>query len=88
MTAFAKIFETPHGQLLATMDFDDDEHPEAPYRITARGEGNGSATPSLGFGWESESERDAAWDQEMNQENAEKIASDLHNAISKLFSGV
>jgi hypothetical protein len=86
MSAFAKIFDTPHGQLLVTKDYDD-EHEDAPYRINARGESNSVAQPSMGFGWESEEERDAAWDQDTNQQEADKIAAALHNAINNLFGG-
>ena len=82
---FAKLFDTPHGQLLATRDYDDDESPEKPYTITARGQGNDVADPSMTFTWETAEERDAAFEA-IDQEAADQCAAMLAGMLVG-FSG-
>lgn len=42
----AKVFDTPHGQLLLTKDFDEDA---GGYILTARGEDFSGVSPSIAF---------------------------------------
>lgn len=75
MALFAKLFDTPHGQLLVTKDFNDEDS-DAPYRIECRGEGSHAADPFVSFGWDNGAERDAEFDS-TDQCKADTIAAEL-----------
>lgn len=82
---FARLFDTPDGQLLVTKEFDDDGYPEEPYRLRLRGEGVKGIAASLSFGWDTPKLRQEAFD-EFTQGQAEAVAKDLA-ATLRNFSG-
>lgn len=73
---FAKLFDTPDGQLLVTKEFDDIEHDDAPYRLSLRGEGVKGVDAAISFGWPSEAERDNVFSRCV-QEDADRHAREL-----------
>ena len=83
MSAFAKLFDTPDGQLLVTKEFDDGE--ENPYRISMRSEDQHGVDPSIAFGWATDLERDEAFDS-VDQARADKTAAEL-TATVRNFMG-
>lgn len=84
MAPFAKLFETPDGQLLVTHDYDDDQYPEAPYRVVFRGAQHEGVDPSVTFGWATEAERDVAFASVM-QERADHTARELAATVRNLM---
>jgi hypothetical protein len=80
---FAKLFDTPHGQLLVTREYD---AMEGKYEIVVRGAGNGTMTPEVRLGgWDDDEEasRDALakTDQAMAERNAAELAA-MVNGLS------
>lgn len=79
MKDFAKIFTTPHGQLLATCDHEDG----APV-VTFRGADLPFVTPSVLYTFDNEAARDAAFDG-ITQALADETAAELWNTANNLF---
>jgi hypothetical protein len=83
---FAKLFDTPDGQLLVTHEYDDTDYPEAPYRLAMRGEQHKGVDPALSFGWPTEAERDEAFTtttQERAEHTARQLAATVRNFMSE-----
>lgn len=79
MTIFAKLFDTPSGQLLVTKEFDDDE-----YKLTLRGEGNSFCDPALSFTYETKEARDEAFES-VDQVQAEASAAEMATMVASFF---
>lgn len=77
---FAKLFTTPHGQLLLTTDFDEDE--DMPWLLSARGEDVSGVRATMTFKFETEEERDLSFEAG-SQETAEATAGDMHRMLLK-----
>lgn len=84
---FARLFDTPDGQLLITKEFDDEEHPDAPYRLRIRGEGIKGIDASLSYGWDTPAQRREAFD-EFTQGQAEVAAKDLAATLRNFSSNL
>ena len=82
---FAKLFDTPDGQLLVTHEYDDTDHPDAPYRLTFRGEQHKGVDPAVSFGWPTEAERDEAFASTM-QERADHTARELAQTVRNFMA--
>jgi hypothetical protein len=72
MAKFAKLLETPHGQLLATLDYEDDEH-----RMVLRGESRNGIIPSYTFTFEDQTAQQAALEA-LDQASADNLARALN----------
>lgn len=83
---FAKLFDTADGQLLVTHEYDDSEHPEAPYRLKFRGAGHKGVDPAVSFGWSTEAERDEAF-VSVEPERAAHTARELASAVRNFMVG-
>lgn len=79
---FAKLFDTPHGQLLLTKEFEDEE-----YQLTARGQDFGGASPAVSFTFETQEARDAAFDT-ATQEQADATAAQLDSTVRSLMGHI
>lgn len=82
---FAKLFDTPDGQLLVTKEFDDIEHDDAPYRLSLRGEGVKGVDASISFGWASEAERNEVFDR-CAQDDADRQARELAQTLANFMA--
>lgn len=82
---FAKLFDTPDGQLLVTHEYDDTDHGEAPYRLNFRGEQHKGVDPAISFGWSTEAERDEAF-ATTTQERAEHTARELAQTVANFMA--
>ncbi len=71
---FAKLFDTPHGQLLVTRDYDAGEDK---YELVVR---NGDGTEFRMSGWEDDETASLDELAKTDQAMAEKHAATLHNA--------
>jgi hypothetical protein len=71
---FAKLFETPHGQLLVTRDYD---AVEDKYELVVR---NGDGTVFRMSGWEDDEASSREGLAKTDQAMADKHAATLHNA--------
>jgi hypothetical protein len=80
---FAKLFDTPSGQLLATRDEQEDDDT---WPIRMRGAEVGGCTPASVLGFYTEAERDAAFDR-ICQADAEKSAAHLRSAVVAMTGG-
>lgn len=79
---FAKLFDTHDGQLLATLEYDDDEHPESPFRLRFRGADYKGVEATVEYGWPTEQARDdhfANIDQRHADITAKTLATTLRN---------
>jgi hypothetical protein len=77
---FAKLFDTPHGQLLVTTDTDEEGDP----CIHIRGEDvNGVQVVYAVSGWTDETKADAVL-AGYTQEMADKAAASLHRTLANL----
>lgn len=83
---FAKLFDTPDGQLLVTHEYDDTDHGEAPYRLNFRGEQHKGVDPAISFGWPTETERDEVFDR-VTQEDADRQARELAATVRGFMGG-
>lgn len=79
MAVFARLFETPSGQVLLTKEFEEDE-----YRLSLRGEGNSIATPTLSFTYEDEETRDRAFDS-ITQQHADEQGAEMARVVGSFF---
>jgi hypothetical protein len=78
---FAKIFDTPHGQLLAFMDTEDDEPV-----IVVKGEAYKGVLASASLsGWKDEEVGQQREFDEIDQAKAEDTAKFLRSALVKLM---
>lgn len=85
MTAFAKLFNTEHGQLLVTTGFNDTDHDrEDAYRITMRGEGNDTVAPEISFGWPTREERDKVFES-TELEDVAPYAAQMASICQRMF---
>lgn len=82
---FAKLFDTPDGQLLVTKEFDDIEHDDAPYRLSLRGEGIKGVDATISFGWGSDAERDDVFAQ-CGQDDADRQARELAQTLANFMA--
>lgn len=76
---FAKLFDTPDGQLLVTHEFDDD-HEDGPFRLNFRGEQYKGVDVAISFGWPTEAERNEAFASVL-QERADHTARELAQTV-------
>lgn len=76
---FAKLFDTPHGQLLVTKEFEEDE-----YQLAFRGVGNHCCSPTVSFTFETKEDRDRAFDA-TGQEHADRQAAEMAAVVEGLF---
>lgn len=83
---FAKLFDTPDGQVLVTHEYDDGEYPEVPYRLTFRGAQHKGVDPAISFGWPTEAERDEAF-ASVYQERANHTARELAATVRNFMGG-
>ena len=82
MTDFAKIFNTPHGQLLAFMDTENDEPV-----IVLKGAAFKGVVPSATLsGWKDEEAGQQREFDEIDQAKADDTAKALHSAIANLMA--
>ena len=77
---FAKLFDTPDGQLLYFKHLDEDELPV----ITVMGAALGGICPSVHLGYDDEDHRDRIFE-EISQHDADMMAKDLTNTVCKMF---
>lgn len=84
-TAFAKLFNTPNGQLLVTHEFDEDEHPDAPFRLLFRGEAYRGTDVSIAFGWPDEQGRNNAF-ASVDQNRADSTAHELASTVRRFMT--
>ena len=75
---FAKMFDTPHGQLLAYCDYDDADYQ---YVVRVIGAGVDGVTPRANLGYDSEEDRQRGFDK-IDQAGAEEMALRLHNLVA------
>jgi len=83
---FAKLFNTPNGQLLVTMEYDDTDHEDAPYRLNFRGAQHKGVDPAMSFGWPTEAKRDEAF-ASVYQERADHTARELAQTVANFMAG-
>ena len=83
---FAKLFDTPDGQILVTHEYDEDEHPDAPFRLQFRGQDYRGTGVSIAFGWPDEQRRDAAF-ASVDQARADSTARELASTVRRFMSG-
>lgn len=76
---FAKLFDTPHGQLLAYLDEDDEGQPA----ITVIGADYRGVRPSAKLSGYSDATQAQVFN-EFDQSSADKMAANLHLAAAKL----
>ena len=81
MTDFAKLFVTPHGQLLAFMDMENDE----PVIVLKGAEYKGVQPIAMLSGWADNEEGQRREFDAIDQEKAEQTASQLHGAVKILM---
>lgn len=85
MKNFAKLFDTPHGQLLVTQEaYDDDADAAQPYPLELRGEGNSFCEARLIYRYPNTDERQQAFD-EVDQAIAEEMAAMLAGQVAAIF---
>lgn len=77
---FAKLFDTPHGQLLFYKTTNEDDEPI----IRVIGAAVGGVVPSAGLAYDTEADRDAGFEK-VNQEGAEPQAKAFHDMLAKMF---
>lgn len=75
---FVKLFDTPHGQLLVTKEFDEE------YQMAIRGEAIGGASPVARLGYDTKSERDEQFTT-IDQAKADQQAATFANMLTRLF---
>lgn len=78
MSDFAKLFDTPHGQILVTKEFDDG------YKITVRGRQFGGADPAVTAEYDSKEDREDAFIK-IDQTVADKQAEAFAKMMAELF---
>lgn len=81
---FAKLFDTPHGQLLVTMEFDDTEEPANPYKMRMRGEAFKDADIAIAYSYPTLEQRDG-WFERITQEDANLVAAKLQAMAQGMF---
>jgi len=78
---FAKLFDTPHGQLLAFMDTEDDEPV-----VVLKGEPRNGVLPSVTLSGYSDEEVGQKREFEaIDQAKADSTAKSMHDAMASLF---
>ncbi len=83
MTEFAKLFTTPHGQLLITRDGMSDEHDDQ-WVLTARGEDYRGVQATMAFTYQSQEGMDQAFEG-ATQEQADNTAQQMRGMLEKLL---
>jgi hypothetical protein len=78
MTDFAKLFITPHGQLLVTKEFDEE------YQLAFRGHGNSFCSPTVTMNFSTKEARESAYEA-VGQEEADKHAKDIAATVISIF---
>jgi hypothetical protein len=78
---FAKLFDTPNGQLLAFKTLGDDDDPI----IRIIGEAVGGVVPSASLGYEGDEDRRDAAFEKLNQSGAEQQAKGFRDMLTKMF---
>lgn len=77
---FAKLFDTPHGQLLAYLDDDTDSKD---FNIVVRGAAVNGVIPSAKLSYDSEESRLSGFDK-FSQDGAEHQAAAFNRLVSEL----
>jgi hypothetical protein len=81
---FAKLFDTPHGQLLAFLDQTEDYEPA----IKLMGAEHAGVCPAMTLsGWDDAEEGQARAFAAIDQAAAEKHAAGFHNMLAKFAGG-
>ena len=79
---FAKLFDTPHGQLLAVVNYDADEDTHG---LVIRGESVGGVVPQEIHHFENEAQAEEAL-RIFDQEQAEETAASLARVCAPFFT--